>query len=200
MASSRGTEVLKETTMDVTKMLEADHRTVEKLFTKIEKAQGSDRSPLIEELATAVKGHMELEEKVLYPKMASVTGEESVQEANTEHDLARTTLAEMVKLGPDDPGFGAALESVKAGIEHHVQEEEGEVFPELRRSGQSLLEEIATPFMQTRVSLGLPMEAAALAAASTKDELLSEAESAGIEGRSSMTKDQLAEALVAAMS
>jgi hypothetical protein len=81
-----------------------------------------------------------------------------------------------------------------------VKEEEGEVFPKLRSKGQSLLDEIANPFMQTRVSLGLPMEAPALAAASTKDELLSEAANAGIEGRSSMTKDELAEALVAVMS
>ena len=186
--------------MDVTKMLEADHRTVEALFTKIEKAEGSTRGQLIDELATSVKSHMELEEKVLYPKMASITGDESVQEANTEHELARKTLEEMLALAPDEPGFGAALESVKAGIEHHVKEEEGEVFPELRKSGQSLLDEIATPFMQTRVSLGLPMEASALAAASTKDELLAEAESAGIESRSTMTKDELAEALVAVMS
>jgi hemerythrin superfamily protein len=186
--------------MDVTKMLEADHRTVEQLFTKIEKAEGSDRAALIDELATSVKGHMELEEKVLYPKMAPVTGDESVQEGNTEHELARKSLDEMLALAPDDPGFGAALDAVKAGIQHHVKEEEGEVFPKLRSEGQSLLDEIATPFMQTRVSLGLPMDATALAAASTKDELLSEAESAGIEGRSSMTKDELAEALVAAMS
>jgi len=186
--------------MDVTKMLEADHRTVETLFTKIEKAEGADRAPLVDELATALKGHMELEEKVLYSKMAPVTGDEPVQEGNTEHELARKALAEMLKLAPDDPGFGAALDSVKAGIEHHVKEEEEDVFPKLRSSGQKLLDEIATPFMQTRVSLGLPMEASALAAASTKEELLSEAESAGIEGRSSMTKDELAEALVAVMS
>jgi hypothetical protein len=114
--------------------------------------------------------------------------------------LARKTLEEMLALAPDEPGFGAALESVKAGIEHHEKEEEGEVFPKLRKSGQSLLDEIATPFMQTRVSLGLPMEASALAAASTKDELLAEAQSAGIESRSNMTKDELAEALVAVMS
>jgi len=106
--------------MDVTKMLEADHRTVEQLFSKIEKAEGSDRAALIDELATSVKGHMEVEEKVLYPQMASVTGDESVQEANTEHELARKALSEMLALAPDEPGFGAALEAVKAGIEHHV--------------------------------------------------------------------------------
>ena len=184
--------------MDPTKLLEADHRTVEALFDQISSAKGDARTPLIDELATSVRGHMELEEKVLYPAMESVTGAETVQEANTEHELARKTLAEMVNLAPDKPGFEAALESVKAGIEHHVEEEENEVFPKLRKQGV-VLNDIATPFMQTRSELGLPMDAAALAAASTKDELLAEAQNAGVEGAASMTKEELAKALVSSM-
>jgi hemerythrin superfamily protein len=184
--------------MDATKLLEADHRQVEALFTKISRAKGQERMPLIDELATSLQAHMELEEKVVYPAMKPVVGAEHVQEGNTEHSLARSTLEEMVKLAPDKPGFEGALEAVKAGIEHHVKEEEGEVFPELRKDGK-VLDEIATPFMQTRVELGLPMDAAALASASTKDELLEEARSAGIESASSMTKDELAKALAARM-
>jgi hypothetical protein len=186
--------------MDPTKLLEGDHRTVEALFDRIQKAKGADRRPLVDELATAVKGHMQLEEEVLYPAMAPVTGKEAVQEANTEHELARKTLAEMVALAPEEPGFEAALESAKAGIEHHVQEEEGEVSPKLRSKGASLLHDIATPFMHKRTELGLPMDASALAAASTKEELLAEARNAGIEGTASMTKDELAGALVDVMS
>jgi iron-sulfur cluster repair protein YtfE (RIC family) len=185
--------------MDPTKLLEADHRTVEALFDEIKSAEGDARSPLIDELATSLRAHMELEEKVLYPAMESVTGAETVEEANTEHELARKTLAEMLNLAPDKPGFEAALESVKAGIEHHVQDEETEVFPKLRKQGESVLREIATPFMHTRSELGLPMDAAALAAASTKDELLAEAQNAGVEGSASMTKEELAEALVSSM-
>ena len=184
--------------MDPTKLLEADHRQVEALFEAIENAEGDDRMPLIEELTTSLKAHMQLEEQVLYPAMAPATGDEVVEEGNKEHELARKSLQDMVDLAPDEPGFGAALEATKAGITHHVEEEEGEVFPELRSDG-SLLEKIATPFMQTRLELGLPMDAAALAAASTKDELLEEARSAGIEGAASMTKDELAEALAATM-
>jgi hemerythrin superfamily protein len=202
--NSRGngdpTTTQKEATVDPTKLLEADHRTVESLFEQIEKAKGDERTPLIDELATSLRSHMELEEQVLYPKMAPVTGEESVQEANTEHELARKTLQEMLALAPDKPGFDGALEAVKAGIEHHVEEEEGELFPKLRKQGQSVLEEVATPFMQKRMELGLPMDAAAIAAASTKEELLAEAQNAGVEGASSMTKEQLAEALVSVMS
>ncbi|MEY2450899.1 MAG: hypothetical protein QOD92_473 [Acidimicrobiaceae bacterium] len=185
--------------MDPTKLLEADHRTVEALFDQIQSAEGDARTPLIDELATSLRGHMELEEQVLYPAMEPVTGAEAVEEANTEHELARKTLAEMLNLAPDKPGFEAALESVKAGIEHHVEEEENEVFPKLRNQGENVLREIATPFIHKRTELGLPMDAAALAAASTKDELLAEAQNAGVDATSSMTKEQLAEALVSSM-
>lgn len=185
--------------MDVTRILEADHRAVEALFEKIEKADPAKRQPLVDELATSITGHMKLEEATLYPAMQPVTGAEAVQEGETEHELARKTLKEMVALAPDEPGFGAALDSLKAGIEHHVKEEEDDVFPKLRKDGESVLQKVATPFMTKRVELGLPMEAGALSAAFSKDELSEEATKAGLEVTSDMTKDDLAEALADAM-
>jgi hemerythrin superfamily protein len=186
--------------MDVTRILEADHRKVETLFTQIQKAEGSERAALVDELATDLRTHMELEEQTLYPAMKPVTGEEPAQEGETEHELARKTLEDVLRLAPDDPGFGAALDALKAGIEHHVEEEESEVFPKLRSDGTSVLDEVATPFMTKRMELGMPMEAPALAAACSKDELVTEAEKAGVDVDSSMTKDDLAEALVDVMS
>jgi iron-sulfur cluster repair protein YtfE (RIC family) len=155
---------------------------------------------LIDELNTALRAHMELEERVLYPAIEPVTGAEEVQEANQEHELARQGLASMLELAPDEPGFDGALASVKAGILHHVEEEEKELFPKVRKDGSSVLDQIATPFMQMRVELGMPIEADALSSASSKDELVSEAKAASVEGADSMTKAELADALVAKMS
>jgi len=185
--------------MDVTKVLESDHRQVEDLFAKIEKAEGAKRQPFIDELVNSLRAHMELEESVVYPAMEPATGHEEVEEGITEHKLARKGLDDVVRLAPDEPGFGAALDSVKAGITHHVKEEETEVFPKLRKNGAKALAEMATPFMKKRLELGLPMGADALAAASSKDELLAEAKSAGVEGASSMSKAQLADALAEVM-
>jgi len=184
--------------MDVTKVLESDHRQAEELFAKIEKAEGAKRQPFIDELVNALRAHMELEEQVVYPMMKPVTGAEDVQEGTTEHELARKGLEDVVRLAPDEPGFGAALDSVKAGITHHVEEEETEVFPKLRKDGK-VLDKMATPFMKKRLELGLPMGADALASASSKEELLAEAKSAGVDGASSMTKAQLADALAEVM-
>ena len=184
--------------MDPTKMLEVDHRQVEALFKAIEKAEGDERAPLIEQLETALRAHMELEERIVYPAMARASGEDEVEEGNKEHELARKSLADMVALGPDEPGFGAALEATKAGIAHHVEEEERIVFPQLRSDG-TIFEQITSPFIHTRIDLGMPMDAALLATTATKNELLFEARAAGIEGASSMNKVDLAEALAATM-
>jgi hemerythrin-like domain-containing protein len=186
--------------MDVTKILEQDHRDAASLFDRIPKADGADRQSLIDELNTALRAHMGLEERVLYPAMEPVTGAEQVQEAYTEHALARDGLDSMLELAPDEPGFDGALESAKAGILHHVEEEEKELFPKLRKDGSAVLEQIATPFVQLRVELGMPMKADALSAASSKDELVSEAKAADVDGADSMTKAELADALVAKMS
>jgi hypothetical protein len=73
------------------------------------------------------------------------------------------------------------------------------MFPEVRTKATAELEQVATPFMAKRMELGLPMEAPALAKAFSKDELAAEADKAGLEVKSDMTKDQLAEALASAM-
>jgi hemerythrin superfamily protein len=185
--------------MDVTKILEQDHRLVEDLFDQIEKADGDERLPLIDQLGTALRGHMELEEQVVYPAMEPVTGADDVKEGNAEHELARKGLEDVIRMAPDEPGFGAALDAVKAGVSHHVEEEEDDIFPKLRKEGSSVLEDMATPFMKKRIELGLPMDAGALAASSTKEELLDEAQKAGVDGASSMTKDELANSLAEVM-
>jgi iron-sulfur cluster repair protein YtfE (RIC family) len=185
--------------MDVTKILEHDHRSVEKLFAEIEHADGAERQPMIDELATSLRSHMELEEGTVYPAMQPVTGAEAVKEGNKEHGLARKILGDLVDLSPDKPGFGAALDSLKAGISHHVDEEEHEVFPKLRKDGASVLDEVATPFMKKRVELGMPIDADALAASSSKVELLAEARSAEVDGAASMTKAELAASLAEKM-
>lgn len=185
--------------MDVTKILETDHRTVEDLLDRIEDAEADERGPLIDELSASLRAHMELEEDALYPTMAPVTGQEEVQEAETEHELAREGLEHVLELGPDEPGFGAALDALKAGIEHHVKDEEDGAFPKLRKDGASVLVDLAPAFMQKRIELGLPTGADVLAASFTKDELTAEADAAGVDGAASKTKSELAKALIAKM-
>ena len=139
--------------MDPTKMLEADHRMAEQLLARIKKSDGKERADLIDELATALLAHMELEERVVYPKIAMVVGTEEVQEADNEHQLAKKTLKDVLAMSPDEPGIGAAIDALEAGVAHHIKDEEDEVFPKLRSDGARQLDEMATAFMHKREEL-----------------------------------------------
>jgi iron-sulfur cluster repair protein YtfE (RIC family) len=124
---------------DVTKMLEQDHREAEDLFAKIKETNGAARAGLVTKLAGALKLHMEVEEKIVYPAIAKQVdgGDDMVDEATTEHEGARKALADVENLSPNEPGFDGALEMLEAGISHHVEEEEEEVFPKFRESVSS---------------------------------------------------------------
>lgn len=115
-------------------LLKADHREAKKLLNALtDTEEGADRERMVEELRTALTLHMELEERMLYDLVEREVGAEDREEADVEHGLARDGLAKVVELVAM-PGFGAAVEMLKAGIEHHVEEEEKEILPELKSS------------------------------------------------------------------
>jgi hemerythrin-like domain-containing protein len=113
--------------------LESEHRKAERLLKKLAKAEtAATQRPLVDELLAAMAQHMETEETQVYPVLRQIDGEMS-EEAQVEHGLARQGLATMAKM-VGKPGFGASVDMVEAGIKHHVEEEENEVFPKLRKS------------------------------------------------------------------
>jgi iron-sulfur cluster repair protein YtfE (RIC family) len=121
---------------DVTELLEQDHREAEDLFEKIRDTNGAARAGLVVKLVDALRLHMQVEEEIVYPAIARQVdgGDDMVKEAKTEHEGARKALADVEKLSPNEPGFDGALEMLEAGISHHVEEEEDEVFPKFRES------------------------------------------------------------------
>jgi hemerythrin superfamily protein len=117
---------------DPMRILKADHREAEKLLAKLaDSDEGSERQQLVEELTMKLQLHMELEETIVYPTVREAVGAEDEEEAEVEHGLAREGLETLNSL-VDVPGFGAAVEMLKGGIMHHVEEEENELLPELK--------------------------------------------------------------------
>jgi hemerythrin-like domain-containing protein len=114
-------------------MLKQDHREAAAMLRQLADSKpGATRRRITEKLSNALALHMEIEERLLYPLVGERVGEEEEHEAETEHTLAREGLAQMTEL-VDEPGFGAAVAMVTAGIKHHVKEEETEIFPSLKQ-------------------------------------------------------------------
>lgn len=119
---------------DPVAILKRDHREAEELIRKLEDSKpGARRRSTLEKLSKALTLHMEIEEQIVYPVVQRAVGAEEAEEAEIEHKLARETLALATGM-VDEPGFGAVVDMLKAGVKHHVRDEERKVFPELKRN------------------------------------------------------------------
>lgn len=141
-------------------VLKADHREVKRLLTALaESEEGLERERMAAEVETALTIHMELEERLVYPLVEDEVGEDDAEEANIEHGLARDGLAVMMSM-VEKPGFGAAVEMLKGGIEHHVQEEESELLPELKdKLDRDQWLALGDAIVQGKADAGMPVPA-----------------------------------------
>ena len=116
-------------------ILKRDHREAEAMLKELaaSKKPTATRRKTTAKLVAALSLHMQIEEKLVYPLVDEYLGHEPEQEAQNEHRLAREGLASIEEL-VDEPGFGAAVAMLTAGIKHHVKEEEKEVFPVLKQN------------------------------------------------------------------
>jgi hemerythrin-like domain-containing protein len=178
---------------DVFSMLEQDHREVKRVLGELaESEQGTERAQLVDRLTKALTLHMQFEEAKIYPLAAEELGHETAEEAEIEHGLAREGITKLNEL-VSAPGFGAAVEMLKGGIGHHVEEEEGEMFPSMRKKlDDTALDRLAADLQAARATAGVPDPRWEHA---SKAELLEAARDAGIEGRSSMSKEALRDAV-----
>ncbi len=127
--------------MNAIELLKKDHRTVESLFESFEKAKEKDEGTSKAELFASIKEeldvHAQVEEEIFYPAFDQAAEKEDdkelVLEAGEEHKQVKTLLAELESLGPDDETFDAKMKVLKDNIEHHVEEEEGEMFPHAQK-------------------------------------------------------------------
>ena len=115
---------------DAIRLLTSDHRTVDRLLAL---AQGD--STVVERIRTELDAHATVEEEIFYPAVRDALkekGREMVDEALEEHNEVREALDELVTMDAEDEDYKDKLREVKEKIEHHVKEEEGEMFPQVR--------------------------------------------------------------------
>jgi hemerythrin superfamily protein len=120
---------------DAVSLLQLDHRLVEELFNEFQHAQGLQVQPLAERICKLLRVHTQIEEELLYPVARRTIAEKDlVDDALAEHNAAKTLIARIEKMSADDQQYRATMDELAAAITEHVEEEEGELFPQLRQA------------------------------------------------------------------
>ena len=107
-------------------LLKQDHRTVEELFEKFEKASGPGRKQKIaQQICLELTVHAQIEEEIFYPACEGKVDEDLLKESFVEHDGAKVLIAEILAGdGKTDDYFDAKVKVLQEQIEHHIEEEE----------------------------------------------------------------------------
>ncbi|HET9624423.1 MAG TPA: hemerythrin domain-containing protein [Kofleriaceae bacterium] len=122
--------------MNVLDLLASQHREVDALIARLESGRG-DRAAAFLQLADSLAAHAAVEEKIFYPGVMQAGTEDQLHESVEEHLAIKRVLADMLALDPiaDRQAFDAKLSVLKETVAHHAhEEEEGKLFPILRRS------------------------------------------------------------------
>lgn len=123
-------------------LLAADHREVEDLFARFEKAGGLEaKARIVGRICTALKVHTMIEEEIYYPAITGKVEQPDLDEAHVEHDSAKLLVNELEAADPDEAYYDAKVKVLCELIEHHVKEEEkqhGSLFQQTRASDLDL--------------------------------------------------------------
>lgn len=121
--------------MDAIELLKHDHRMVEQLFRDYQAAASDEqRRGVVEIIIRELSKHAALEELIVYPLAKKVLpdGQQEIDEHLAEHLSAKKILAALDELSAGDQKTNGLMAELQREIEHHVQEEEGEMLPKLR--------------------------------------------------------------------
>ncbi len=150
---------------DAIALLKADHRKVEGLFAKFERAKDSrTKKALATEICTELTVHAIIEEEIFYPACQEAAEEDLRLEAYVEHDGAKVLIAEIEGSDPDNEFYDAKVKVLSEQIKHHVKEEE--------KPGEGL-------FAQARKA-DLDLDALGEQLAARKEELLAQIKKGGL--------------------
>jgi len=120
--------------MNAIDLLESQHRDVEELFFKIENAKRIEKkAEFFDELADSLAIHAAIEEHHFYPAVNDRRTEDILLESLEEHLAIKRVLADLLDMDVEDEKFDAKMIVLKEEIEHHVKEEEKDLFPKVKK-------------------------------------------------------------------
>ncbi len=123
--------------MDAIELLKRDHKKVSEIFEKLEPTTErgvKTREELFTRLKNELDVHARIEEQIFYPTLKEAEETRDITlEAYEEHAIVKQLLAELEALPKDKEEWGAKLKVLQENVEHHVEEEEGEMFQGARK-------------------------------------------------------------------
>jgi hemerythrin superfamily protein len=120
--------------MNAIDLLEAQHREVEDLFAKLERTKDAmKREELFVKLADSLAIHTTIEEHHFYPAVREKGAEEGAFETFEDHLSIKRALNALLDIDVEDDSFDDKLDVLQAEVEHHVEQEEGDLFPRVMR-------------------------------------------------------------------
>ncbi|MFN6996153.1 MAG: hemerythrin domain-containing protein [Aquincola tertiaricarbonis] len=137
---SRSTTASKSGTPDAIKLLTTDHREVKALFQQYQEmvdheAEDDEKQELAEQICMMLTVHAQIEEEIFYPAAKDQIKEaDLVNEATVEHASAKDLIAQIQESDPSDEMYDSLVKVLGEYIDHHVKEEESELFPQVRKA------------------------------------------------------------------
>jgi len=118
-------------------LLKEDHDYVKKAFRHFETMDHEDHpavEALVSQVCSALKVHARVEEELFYPAVRKkIDDQDLMDEAEVEHDSAKILIRRLEKMTPRDPKYAATFTVLGEYVQHHVKEEESEMFPKAKR-------------------------------------------------------------------
>lgn len=131
---------------DAVKLLVTDHKEVKALFKAYDKlvkdqADADEKQATAHKICTLLTVHATVEEEIFYPAARSAIKEQDlIDEATVEHATAKDLIAQIESMSPGDDLYDAKVKVLNEYIEHHVKEEEEELFPKVKKTELDLAE------------------------------------------------------------
>jgi hemerythrin superfamily protein len=181
---------------DIVAIITSQHRTVDRLLEQAQE-EGADTLALLRQLSELLLPHSRAEESFVYPAIRERQGDEAeqVHDSVAEHHDVERMLEDLLAGDPDAPGYDGRVAALAGALRHHVEEEEQELLPVLQKKASD--EERAEMGARFARETGAGDEATGGGSDEdlTRDELYEKAREQDVAGRSSMTKDELRDAV-----
>jgi hemerythrin-like domain-containing protein len=149
--------------MKATELLKRQHRAVKKLFAQARRSTRPDeRESLLDQIETDLRRHMYLEETIFYPAIRDAAkakkSQEMIGEAYEEHAVVKLVLNTFATLDPEDERFEAKMTVLDELIQHHVDDEESEIFAAAEKLGDDEIERLGEEMGEAAAEGGDEME------------------------------------------